>query len=239
MSKHVKWAFVLLLVISGSSVLWFSLRWQSFPRIQKCSSSCWAPELEDLGLTWQLQTPSLFSTVTGWVHPKACRTVETPVSQWLLTHPVCTRIPRQTCRLRTAVTALARPNQWWSIAWWQPTPLTRRSWRGPQPRGSWSKWSSTRVSDYIHQLPQSHMQQCVPIIPSNTKLMFNNSCISVQWSFSFIPTNSRVALKAKTVSLSKNWSGGLNQQFSKLVDALSLFSIAHVFKNNNEVKLMK
>lgn len=58
------------------------------------------------------------------------------------------RTPRQTCRLRTAVTASGKPNQWWCTAWSQPTPSTRRSWRELLPRGSWSRWSSTRVSGF-------------------------------------------------------------------------------------------
>lgn len=58
------------------------------------------------------------------------------------------RTLRQTCRLRTAVTASVRPNQWWCTAWSQLTPSTKKYWRGPQARESWSKWSFTRVGGF-------------------------------------------------------------------------------------------
>lgn len=58
------------------------------------------------------------------------------------------RTLRQTYRPRTGVTASARPSRSWCIAWSRRTPSTKKYWKGPPTRESWSKWSSTRVSRF-------------------------------------------------------------------------------------------
>lgn len=87
------------------------------------------------------------------------------------------RTLRQTCRPRTGVTASARPNRSWCIAWSRLTPSTRKSWRGPPTRESWSKWSSTRVSRFTfvtgEKMPVGVITVClIRVAPPSSDIYF-------------------------------------------------------------------
>lgn len=84
------------------------------------------------------------------------------------------RTLRQTYRPRTGVTALARPSRSWCIAWSRLTPSTRKYWRGPPTRESWSKWSSTRVSCFTFQRRKArrHDRCLICVAPPSSDIYF-------------------------------------------------------------------
>lgn len=69
--QSVVW-FGLQFSLSLTVLSWLSsVRFQSFLKILRSFSSCWAPELEDLESISQLLTQSSYLTVIGWVHDKS------------------------------------------------------------------------------------------------------------------------------------------------------------------------